>query len=516
MKEIKKILHIIVLVSLSICLVGSFYFAIYFENESVEELLFYINNGVTQGSISVYAEALKICIPFFIISVFVLYCIFYNCLGTKEIILKRNFFNKKRKLKIYPFTFINNHRVIFTVILSIIILIITIFNMKVDEFVINSNRSSDFIENYYVNPSSNNVEFDKKRNLIYIIVESLETTFFTKKQGGDWDYEVMPELYKLSQEKDSIYFSKNNLTSGVSDLFGTSWTTASLVAHNTGLPFKVPIDGNSYHSNNFMNGAYSIGDILKDKGYYNEMITSSRASFGGVKEFFQKHGQYNILDVDNAEKYGYDLKERDKNTWGFNDYYLFKIAKDRLLKVSKKDKPFNMSLITIDCHHTDGIVGHYTVDKYDSQYENVYRTESILISDFIKWVKKQDFYKDTTIVIVGDHLSMQTEFFKEHNASKRTKFNLIINPVKHSENTKNRIFTALDMYPTTLSAMGAKIKGDRLGLGTDLFSDKLTLSEKFGLETVNKELEKKSKFYNNYILGKDYNQMLKTLEQSEE
>lgn len=34
---------------------------------------------------------------------------------------------------------------------------------------------------------------------------------------------------------------------------------------------------------------------------------------------------------------------------------------------------------------------------------------------------------------------------------------------------KKRKYTIFDDFPTTLSAMGAQIEGDRLGLGTNLF-----------------------------------------------
>ena len=30
-----------------------------------------------------------------------------------------------------------------------------------------------------------------------------------------------------------------------------------------------------------------------------------------------------------------------------------------------------------------------------------------MIGEFVSWIKKQDFYKDTVIIITGDHLSMQ-------------------------------------------------------------------------------------------------------------
>ena len=52
----------------------------------------------------------------------------------------------------------------------------------------------------------------------------------------------------------------------------------------------------------------------------------------------------------------------------------------------------------------------------------------------------------------------------------------------------------LDYFPTTLAALGAEIDGNRLGLGTNLFSYEQTLVERFGLSTVDDELEKKSRF----------------------
>ena len=58
----------------------------------------------------------------------------------------------------------------------------------------------------------------------------------------------------------------------------------------------------------------------------------------------------------------------------------------------------------------------------------------------------------------------------------------------------------MDLYPTTLAALGVNIEGNRLALGTNLFSDEETLIEKYGLEYINNELMKTSKFYDSHIL----------------
>ena len=73
---------------------------------------------------------------------------------------------------------------------------------------------------------------------------------------------------------------------------------------------------------------------------------------------------------------------------------------------------------------------------------------------------------------------------------------------------KNREFSTLDMFPTTLASLGVKIKGDRLGLGTNLFSGKETLIEKYGYDYVNEEVLKEAEFYNNKLLGTSYYEIL--------
>ena len=43
--------------------------------------------------------------------------------------------------------------------------------------------------------------------------------------------------------------------------------------------------------------------------------------------------------------------------------------------------------------------------------------------------------------------------------------------------------------------LGYKIKGDKLGLGTNLFTDTSTLTEKFDADFVDQEIKRNSTFY---------------------
>ena len=56
------------------------------------------------------------------------------------------------------------------------------------------------------------------------------------------------------------------------------------------------------------------------------------------------------------------------------------------------------------------------------------------------------------------------------------------------------------MFPTTLASIGVEIEGERLGIGTNMFSGEKTLVESDGFDKVNEELANRSNFYNNNIL----------------
>ena len=58
----------------------------------------------------------------------------------------------------------------------------------------------------------------------------------------------------------------------------------------------------------------------------------------------------------------------------------------------------------------------------------------------------------------------------------------------------------MNLFPTTLAALGVKINGDRLALGTNLFSDRETLTDQFGYEFLSEELQKQSDFYDTELL----------------
>ena len=122
------------------------------------------------------------------------------------------------------------------------------------------------------------------------------------------------------------------------------------------------------------------------------------------------------------------------------------------------------------------------------------------MSDFVNWCKQQDFYEYTTIVLVGDHKSMSTGFYEGIDENDRMVYYTYINPEPECIPTNNRIVCTFDFYPTTVASLGIDFPGERLGLGTNLFSDEKTLCESYGIDDFFELVKRRSDYYVNHIL----------------
>ena len=373
--------------------------------------------------------------------------------------------------------------------------------------------NSNIFDKYYVDPRGVKLTFpSKKKNLIYIYVESLETSNVSKEFGGLQEISLIPNLEGLAN--DNINFSNGDRLGGAIQTTGVGWTIAGMIAHTAGIPLKIRIESNSYQGySEYLGGAYSLGDVLENNGYNNYIMMGSAADFAGKSEYFTDHGNYEILDLLWAWETGVIPEDYDE-WWGFEDSKLFKFAKDKLLEIANQNEPFNFTILTADTHFVDGYIDKSCEDDlpFDMQYANSFYCSDRQLGEFIKWIKEQDFYKDTVIIISGDHLTMQSDFYPEIDYEyQRTVYNAFINTQLSNKTTKNRLFTTMDMYPTTLAALGIKIDGNKLGLGTNLFSGEKTLIETIGEDTLERELVKNSKYYNKYILGNSYNEMYRDI-----
>ena len=359
---------------------------------------------------------------------------------------------------------------------------------------------SEFIQTHYVQPKNDIVHFPtQKRNLIYIFLESMESTYADPAAGGMISTCYIPELEALAQEH--INFSQNDGLGGALSYPGTTWTAAAMVAQTSGVNIKVSLKADSYGAGDvFLPGAVSIGQFLAEQGYNQVLLLGSDAEFHGRELYFTEHGGYEILDID-ALKAQNRLPADYNKWWGFEDEKLFSYAREELTRLAETGQPFNLTMLTADTHFPDGCPCRLCADEYDQPYANVLACSSRQVADFVSWIMEQPFYENTVIVISGDHLTMDAGFMEDIDPEyTRTIYNCFINPAAEPRREKNRQFGTFDMFPTTLAALGAEIDGDRLALGTNLFSDRETLAEQYGCDYLASELQKQSDFYDAELL----------------
>ncbi|MCR4705348.1 MAG: LTA synthase family protein [Lachnospiraceae bacterium] len=360
-------------------------------------------------------------------------------------------------------------------------------------------NQSDFIADNYVDTASTPIDFPQvKRNLIYIYMESMESTYSDTANGGAFEKSRIPGLTELAKHNENFSGKDARLNGGIS-LPGSNWTMAGIFAQTSGLPLKVPLSMNRIEKqDDFFPTISTLGDILQKQGYNQTFMLGSNADFGGLKLYFSGHGDYRIKDYNYAIDNGI-LPEDYFEFWGYEDEKLYEYAKEELTALSAEDAPFNFTMITADTHFEDGYVCRLCDNTFgDDQYSNVITCADRQVISFVEWIQAQDFYKNTTIIICGDHPTMDSDFCKDVPSDyQRTTFMCILNPAaSRADDSERRVFSTMDMFPTTLAAMGCTIDGDQLGLGVNLFSNKETLTERYSLPVIKTALSRTSPFIN--------------------
>ncbi len=500
MGKVKKRIFLYILVSSILCLAVAIWIVAAWVDDNftvnMQEILFTLLNPMEGGNIDVVGDGVKACLPLILL------------LWTVIIFTTVTEYKRKAQIYLHGTVFKKPFRVcfskgirVFAGIFSVVLLVCSLWKadttLGVSRYCSLRNQTTKIYEQKYVRPDVKKITAENPKNIIYIYMESMENAYQSAEEGGLQAVNYMPNLTALAKE--GVSFSDDEKIGGFRSVDGTTWTTASLFATSSGIPFSFPAsENNMTDREKFAPGLITLGDILEEKGYNQEFLCGPPAEFGGIKKLLSEHGNYRFFDLYAAQKAGY-LPDKDYHNgfWGFEDLYLYQIAKDEITKLYKEGKLFNFTMMTVDTHFKDGYVCTLCQNSHDNKTANVVECADRQVAEFVDWCKQQPFYKDTVIVIVGDHPRMDRQLVRgEQNFLERTVYNCFLNvPDKGEVHIKNRDFTAMDMFPTVLCAMGFEIPGNRLGLGTNLFSERKTLAEEMGIAFFEEEINKYSHYY---------------------
>ena len=485
----------------AILLVAEEYVLSSFSGITIDQLVFHMNTNLEGSNWSTFLPTLIQAGIYILIAV--IGCTIVTFIQ-KYFIKKANRYRKfnlkaKEMIKEYSLHFITT---LCGFVAICIVLVSLADNYYLIDYLAARRIDTEIYDKYYVSTANVELTFpEKKKNLVYIYMESMEMSLADESHGGGKSVNVIPELTDIALEND-CFNGDTDILNGARSLYNSTWTIAGLVAQTSGLPLGINhvLTNNINSISSFMPGATTLGDILEKEGYHNVFMLGSDAKFGNRDVYFKEHGNYDIDDYYWARN---NNKLPDKSYyvwWGYEDDKLFTYAKEELTSLAESDEPFALSLLTVDTHFVNGYLCDDCPDRFTSQYSNVLACSSKKVSELVEWIEAQPWGEDTVIVLNGDHLCMDSKYYEDMpDDYERKTYTAIINSSKKEPDT-TRLYSTMDLFPTTLSAMGVTIKGDRLGLGTDLYSDTPTLLEELGENYLNYELSLNSTFYDKNIL----------------
>lgn len=446
----------------------------YFTTMTASEFLFFINTpleGADKRLIHVFIN--KCVVNPLIYSILICYAT--AIVSWPLIILKK----KSKPINFFAMTLqiMKKYEMVFLIILSVLVSLFWLskFNFLKELIVMHNANYDTFYEQHFIQPVPQNIQFLHKKNLIIIAVESLEQTFENKYFFGE---SLIPHLEKL--EAEGVKFT--NFQNG----YSTTYTAASIMALFSGIPVNVigKYFINTYGKNlNFLPEYYTLGNILQSNGYQTYSVQGSSADFSGLGNFLQSHGIEHLI-ADKEIENEYNITHTQDN-WGYNDNVVMDVSKKIIQKIDHT-KPYFLLIQTLDTHsnHEPDIQNY---DKFNNSWYNTIYNTNIQVYEFIQWLKTQPDYKNTVVVIFGDHLRMGSNF---PMPKERLIYNLFLNAPEPK--TTVRTFSQIDLFPTILEAMEVKINNHSLGLGVSVFSNKKTLLEEYP-DTLVQKLSKRSK-----------------------
>ncbi len=271
---------------------------------------------------------------------------------------------------------------------------------------------------------------EQKLNIMMIVVESLSGDYMTRFGNT---LNLTPHLDELANN--SLFFNKFYATG--------NRTVRGMEALTLSIP---PTPGQSVLHRPHNEDLFSLGNLLRDKGYDSKFIYGGYGYFDNMNYYFSHNG----FDVIDRTSFAPDEKGFG-NIWGVSDEYLFLRASREADKSYQAGKPFYSFIMTTSNHRP------YTfpagrVNSPSGHYEGAVRYTDFAIHQFLESARTKPWFDNTIFVIVADHC--QGSAGKSDLPIERYHIPLFIYSPKHiAPHQVDLIANQIDVAPTLLGMM---------------------------------------------------------------
>lgn len=316
---------------------------------------------------------------------------------------------------------------------------------------------------------------EKNKNVIIIHLESFQQFLINLKVNGK---EVTPFLNSIYKNKHTLAFSNFYHQVG---LGRTSDAENMLETSTYGI-----FDGSLFTSLGSENTFQAAPQILKQDGYTSVVFHGNVGTFWNRNEVYKNMG-YNYF----FDKNYFSNQNKDAIGYGLKDKLLFS---ESIKYLEQMQQPFYAKYITVTNHipfdmdKEDLDPSFKTTNTSDQTINNYFQTAHYLdqaIKEFFTYLKKSGLYKNSMIVIYGDHYGLSNSEYQalapvigeradtwdNYNNIQMQRVPFMIHSANLKGGIKQEVAGEIDVLPTLLHLLGIHNK-NYVQFGNDLLSPK--------------------------------------------
>lgn len=221
--------------------------------------------------------------------------------------------------------------------------------------------------------------FPKNANVVIVLMESMASDYLDYEYNG---HKLMPFLNSMI---DRSYYFENFYSSGIHTNNGIASTLYGYPPY-----FERTMMGTD------VTRYAGIPRTLKGLGYQTLFFVTSNPQYDNMNSFLYENGFDRIYS-----QYDYP-SDKVVNNFGVQDDFLFEYGVGKLNEASKNDKPFFATFMTVS-NHPPLVIPDRFKDSGSNDNERIVAFADYSLQSFMEAAKKQDWYKNTIFLFLGDH-----------------------------------------------------------------------------------------------------------------
>ena len=289
---------------------------------------------------------------------------------------------------------------------------------------------------------------ERRLNVILVMIESLSADYLARFTPGSM---LTPNLDRLIG--DSLFFTRLYAT-------GTR-TVRGLEAVTLSFP---PTPGHSIVKRiGRESGMWSLGNVLRERGYDTQFIYGGRGYFDNMAAFFSGNG-YGVIDQSSVP----DDQIEFSNAWGMSDEDLYRQTLAAADRAAASGKPFFFHLMTTSNHRPYTYPeGRVSIASGSGRDGAVMYTD-YAIGELLRQAREKPWFDDTLFVIVADHCAGSAG--KEDLPLDRYHIPMWIYSPRHIEPREDdSLVSQIDVAPTLLGLLNVDYLS--MAFGTDMLAE---------------------------------------------